>query len=131
MKWIPKILYFGQPGNHRTLNIESKKPPNDYESQEEIDPFFKDFKQNNSDCLIEYVNVSKSSNELIEKYDIDGSHVWIIKYSDTTFKKYDDDTKFFEEMRNNLWNSYIQARYIYTGYTSNLGVFDHPRKKVK
>ena len=95
---ISKILYFGQPEIRRAPDIESKKPPCDYESQEELDILLKGLKQNNPDCLIEYVNVSKSSNELIEKYDIIDSHVWIIEYNDMTLKKCDDDIEFRKEI---------------------------------
>lgn len=94
-KRVSKVLYFGAPGLERPLRRESGKPPKDYQDQTELDGLFQDCPWPKI-----YVDTSEPSNKkLIEDYEIDDSHEWVIIFEDGTFEKYENDIPFSKAYR--------------------------------
>jgi hypothetical protein len=94
-KKVSKILYFGAPGLVRPIRKESDKPPRDYPNQEYLSGLY-------NDCPWPkiYVDTSNPSNtKLIEDYEINDSHEWVIVFEDGTFKKYNNDIPFSKAYR--------------------------------
>ena len=91
-----QVLYFGQPGVNREPNKDSLKPPKDYEKQTDILKLLNNFK---IECPIIYVNLSDTKNaELIEKFGITDSHIWILELKNGKFESYDNDRQFFDRI---------------------------------
>ena len=105
LKNISKILYFGGKVIGRTVTKESVKPPTDYDNQEQIEEILKGY-VDPTDCTISYIDCSDSKNEdLIEKYNIEESHTWIVEYNNSEFNPFDNDIPFFKCLENLQSNS--------------------------
>ena len=51
------------------------------------------------DCQIKYVNVSYPKNKnLIEKYDIIDSHIWVLEFKDEEPEIFNDDQPFLKRI---------------------------------
>lgn len=101
---ISEIIFFGQPGltgSEDEGRIYSSEPPNapkDYENQTEIEELLKN---HNIDCQKKYVDVSDNTREtrqLVEKYDINIAHTWVLVFNNGEYKKYENESLFFERL---------------------------------
>ena len=93
---ITQILYFGQPEVNREPNKDSLKPPKDYESQMDIIRLLENFK---IDCQIKYVDISDvKNNDLIEKYGVTDSHIWILELNNGKYESYENERQFFNRI---------------------------------
>ena len=102
---ISEIIFFGQPGltgsedEGRIYSLEPPNSPKDYENQMEIEELLKN---RNIDCPIKYVDVSDNSREtgeLIEKYDINVAHTWVLLiFNNGEYEKYESENRFFRRL---------------------------------
>lgn len=102
---ISEIIFFGQPGltgSEDEGRINSSEPPNsptDYENQMEIEELLTNY---NIDCTNKYVDVSDKSREtreLIEKYEINVAHTWVLLvFNNGEFEKYENESLFFKRL---------------------------------
>lgn len=101
---ISEIIFFGQSGltgSEDEGRINSSEPPNaptDYENQMEIEELLKNY---NTDCPKKYVNVSDNSREtrkLVEKYDINVAHTWVLVFNNGEYEKYENESLLFKRL---------------------------------